>query len=138
MTPWRPTSWLSRIASHQSLRTRRARLVVDALGEAWQRSDEAALTALLVPDAAVLVDGGDAAVAVERAVGAGAVARALVRVLDAYPGATVHDAEVNGTPGLLLRVAERVCGVAAVDVRGRRVRDVWIVVNPEKLTHWNR
>lgn len=45
---------------------------------------------------------------------------------------------VNGGPGLVGRLSGRVVAIVLLAGTVGEITDVWIVVNPEKLTHWNR
>lgn len=138
MTPWRPTSWFARGIRFPGGERARAARSARALSAAWQRRDEAALSRALTGDAELLVDAGAGiAVPVRQESGGRAVASALVGLLSALPDVGFADAQVNGTPGLVLRGDGRVVGVAAVGMRGRRVARVWLVLNPDKLAHWH-
>jgi RNA polymerase sigma-70 factor (ECF subfamily) len=48
----------------------------------------------------------------------------------------VTEAEVNGRPGLVARLDGRVVAVIATEVRGGRLTDIWMVLNPDKLRAW--
>ncbi|MFI0240348.1 hypothetical protein [Streptomyces sp. NPDC016845] len=56
------------------------------------------------------------------------------------PGArtTVDAHAVNGRTGLVVRYGQRVAAVISLDIAGRHVVQVWVVVNPDKLRRWNR
>jgi RNA polymerase sigma-70 factor (ECF subfamily) len=43
---------------------------------------------------------------------------------------------VNGAPGVVLRRAAGVVAVVSLRVAGTKVAAVWIVLNPDKLGHW--
>jgi RNA polymerase sigma-70 factor (ECF subfamily) len=45
--------------------------------------------------------------------------------------------EVNALPGIVMRVDGRVVGVISLGLRGRAISAIWVVLNPDKLTHWN-
>jgi hypothetical protein len=51
------------------------------------------------------------------------------------PGVTWQIREVNGLPGIVVRVDVRVMGVFSFDFEGERIRAVYWVVNPDKLRH---
>jgi RNA polymerase sigma-70 factor, ECF subfamily len=48
-------------------------------------------------------------------------------------GARVELAEVNGQPGLIIRVADRAYRVMTIEVEAQRIRAIRIIANPEKL-----
>ncbi|MEU5870772.1 RNA polymerase sigma-70 factor [Glycomyces sp. NPDC047369] len=91
---------------------------------------------LLAPDVVALSDGGGLRQALPHpVVGADKVAR-LLAVGWWRRGArrTVEQVQVNGAPGLLVRVGGRIDGVIAVHVEHGLVRGAYHVRNPEKLT----
>ncbi|KAB2386395.1 RNA polymerase sigma factor SigJ [Actinomadura montaniterrae] len=101
---------------------------------AYERRDEAALLALLDPDATYTTDGGGHVFAARKIIaGAGRVATALLRVAVRQRFALVP-AEVNGEAALLVRNrAGRLAAVDTVEVRDGRIVAVRRVLNPEKL-----
>ncbi|HEX6481823.1 MAG TPA: RNA polymerase sigma-70 factor [Ktedonobacteraceae bacterium] len=48
-------------------------------------------------------------------------------------GARVELAQVNGQPGLIIRVADRAYRVMMIEVEAQRIRTIRIIANPEKL-----
>ena len=48
-------------------------------------------------------------------------------------GARVELAEVNGQPGLIIRVADRAYRVMTIEVEAQQIRAIRIIANPEKL-----
>jgi RNA polymerase sigma-70 factor, ECF subfamily len=48
-------------------------------------------------------------------------------------GARVELAEVNGQPGLIIRVGERAYRVMTIEVEAQQIRAIRIIANPEKL-----
>ena len=70
--------------------------------------------------------------------GRGAVSELLGRRLWAAhlePAATEQD--VNGAPGIILRSGGAVVGILSIGMRGTQIAAVWVVVNPDKLAHWD-
>ena len=67
-----------------------------------------------------------------------AVAAALAEVAAAQEDASFAVQPVNGLPGLAIRRGGRTVGIVVVALRRSRVADIWMVLNPEKLRHWNR
>ena len=126
------------------LRTRTTSLAADheraarELIVATATADAAALGRLLHPDVCATVDGGGQVPAPDAPLrGCGAVGRYLLEVLgDDDIDAVVES--VNGMPGIVLRRDGAVVGVLVLDVRASRVREAWLVANPDKLASWNR
>lgn len=48
-------------------------------------------------------------------------------------GARVELAEVNGQPGLIIRLGERAYRVMTIEVEAQQIRTIHIIANPEKL-----
>lgn len=96
------------------------------------------LVAILDPAVAMAIDSGGIVPADTRIVrGRAHVAQRVCTLLEHAP-VDFSEQEVNGQSGLVLRRAGRVCGVVSMNVRGGLVTDLWIVLNPDKLQHWNR
>lgn len=111
---------------------------VAAFKEAWQTGDAAALVAALDPAAAAVVDGGGRVSAPSGPVlGAAAVAAVFLDVHRKVPGLTVEAAAVGARPGLVARDGDgRVVAAIAADGDGRRIRRLWVMRDPAKLTTW--
>ncbi|MES9603772.1 RNA polymerase sigma factor SigJ [Actinomadura sp. NPDC048032] len=108
--------------------------VLAAFRSAYERGDEAALLALLDPDAVYTTDGGGQVFAARKVIaGAERVATVLLRV-GARNLLRLEFAEVNGRRELLVRRDGRAAGVDTVEVEGGRVTAVRRVLNPAKLT----
>lgn len=92
---------------------------------------------MLHPGVVLTVDGGGVVAAPPRALeGASTVGAYLGEaLLDAAVSARVES--VNGEPGIIACREGRVTGVLSIRVRGRLILEAWLVLNPEKLTHWN-
>jgi len=114
----------------------------DALA-AFQRAadtgDLQGLLDLLAPDVVFLGDGGGVAeAALSPVVGAGRVARLLALGLGRIDAASLHQAQVNGYPALILRVDGEVDTVVAVHVDDGLIKGLYAVRNPAKLAHLER
>jgi RNA polymerase sigma-70 factor (ECF subfamily) len=138
MTGSSPGSWLH-YPSRSSARTyARSIGAVRAIQGAWTSGDVAGLSPLLHEDAQLVVDTGGRVTAPESARGRASAVQALARVLGGPGVATTTVHSVNGSAGLALRDADsRVVGIITVAVRRRVVSRIWIVLNPDKLRHWN-
>jgi RNA polymerase sigma-70 factor (ECF subfamily) len=106
---------------------------------AAREGDLEGLELLLAPDAALHGDGGGKAAALARPLhGRNRVARTLRNWMrfGARLGAEIHEAEVNGQPGAVLRDREgRTIGVMTLDIAGGEVQAIRSIVNPDKLAH---
>jgi RNA polymerase sigma-70 factor (ECF subfamily) len=110
--------------------------IVRAFKQAWEARDIAALIALLDPDATATGDGGGLVRAELRPVeGAEQVARYLAGIAG-RPGLTILERTVNGQPGLVAQADGRTVAVYAFDVAGDRIKQIWTVLNPDKLRPW--
>ena len=110
---------------------------VRALRMSAEAVDAAAIESVLDPAVEMLTDGGGMVEANPHGVrGSVAVARRICDVLQRQP-AEISEAEINGLPGLVFRRGGAVDAVISVKVRRGRVTDIWVVLNPEKLRHWN-
>ncbi|MDM4761597.1 RNA polymerase sigma factor SigJ [Galbitalea sp. SE-J8] len=115
------------------------RSVVEAFAAACQGGDIDALLALLDPTVTARSDGGGRVrAAINPIVGADRVARFLLGLIAKEdPGrVTASFEEVNGLTGIVFRRSGTVAVVLSLDVRHDRVTDVWMVLNPDKLTAW--
>lgn len=115
-----------------------ARLVT-AFRQACEGGDLDALVAILDPEVTTVSDGGGRVRAALRpVVGADNVARLLLGILRKSPGLTADEEEVNGELGLVVRAGDHVVGTVSLGTSDGRVRNVWMILNPEKLEAWNR
>ena len=93
---------------------------------------------LLAKDVVLVSDGGGKARAVLRPIhGADHVARLLIGATRKFGVRTqiLHHAAVNGLPGSVSFVGSRVLRVIAFGIRKGRIRSLFIITNPDKLTH---
>ncbi|MEP7765444.1 hypothetical protein [Sanguibacter sp. 25GB23B1] len=102
------------------------------------RRDETEVRATLHPDITVIIDsGGRVGVSPSSVRGVEQAARLIVRVLSQVPATTASEQSVNGASGLVLRHGGRVLGVLSASIQAGRILDIWLVLNPDKLRHWN-
>jgi len=100
--------------------------------------DLPALVATLADDITVWSDGGGRVQAARKPVrGAEKAARFLLHIVadGAAHGVTFTATTVNGQPGVLIGAPDGPYGVVALDIAAGRIREIDIVVNPEKLRH---
>jgi RNA polymerase sigma-70 factor (ECF subfamily) len=93
------------------------------------------LLALLAEDVVVYSDGGGKVQAARRPVfGADRASRLLIGIArKAPPGMTADEVDINGQPGVVLRVDGTAISAMVVDVAEGRINAVRIVANPDKL-----
>jgi hypothetical protein len=138
MTPWRFPSEGPRSAKATAARTRHLHVAVQALIAACDARSIRLVKRVLHANATLLVDGGSGIPAPRRATrGAASVAAALVNTISMYPDVILTEHQVNALPGIVMRADGRVVGVISVMLRCRAISAIWIVLNPDKLTHWN-
>lgn len=120
-------------------RSKRAEVVND-FKRAWQAKDISALVRLLDPDATATADGGGLAVTFLRPIhGAVQIAQAWVELADRISENHVMlERTVNGQPGLIAQQDGRTVTVFAFDIVEDRIKNIWVVRNPEKLRSWTR
>jgi RNA polymerase sigma-70 factor (ECF subfamily) len=95
------------------------------------------LVALLSNDVVLHSDGGGKATAVPNPIyGADKVARGVVGALKKFVPKDVvrRMAEINGAPGLVSYVDGKPFSVVTLDASNGRIRAIYVVTNPEKLT----
>jgi len=115
----------------------------DALG-AFQRAIETgdlqSLVDVLAPDVVMLSDGGGVKEALQRPItGAHRVARLLGLGLPRIAGeVSVEPEQINGGPALIIRIDGEIDSVVAVRIDDGLVTGLYIVRNPEKLSHVQR
>jgi RNA polymerase sigma factor (sigma-70 family) len=112
--------------------------IVRAFKRAWEAKDIDALIGLLDPDATAIADTGGLAIAFLHPIEGGEqIARAWVELASRLPGGLMLlERTVNGQPGLVARQDGVTATVFAFDVAGDRIKQIWVVRNPEKLRLW--
>lgn len=111
--------------------------VVRAFVAAAAGGDLAALTKLLDPSVVLRSDGGGVVSAARNPViGPAHVARFLLGIVRKRPTWAVAERVTADGLALTLAEDEEVRAVVNLRVAGGLVTDVWMVVNPEKLTGW--
>lgn len=113
------------------------RRLVDELISAVARGDLQAALERLAPDVVLVTDGGATRPAARRPlVGAARVATFLVTFARrSYAHARVVPALINGDPGIITYVGDRIDFVAAFDIANGAIAAIWLVRNPDKLDH---
>ncbi|MEU6040288.1 RNA polymerase sigma-70 factor [Actinomadura sp. NPDC047616] len=113
------------------------RAALHAFQRAVQTGDLQSLLDILAPDVVALSDGGGVKHALLRpVVGAEKVARLLASGWNKHGvKRSVEPIQVNGSPGLLVRLNGEIDGVLAVRVDNGYIAGLYHVRNPEKLSH---
>ncbi|GAA2324214.1 RNA polymerase sigma factor SigJ [Streptomyces kunmingensis] len=113
------------------------RQIVSAFRAACETGDLGTLVELLDPGVESRSDGGGKVRAALRPVlGRDKVSRLVLGLLRKEPGVELVEDEVNGAPGLAVRIAGTTVAVLSLGVRDGLVTDLWLVVNPDKLHAW--
>jgi RNA polymerase sigma-70 factor (ECF subfamily) len=109
--------------------------LADRFFQACATGDLAGLEALLARDVTLYSDGGGRVLSARNPIyGADHVARFLLGVLKKPPpGFRTEKAWINGQPGAVNYVGDRVFNTLALDVDDGRICGIYIVANPEKL-----
>jgi len=115
----------------------RARRVVERFMQASETGEVGDLLALLTDDATIYSDGGGRVSAAAKPVrGAQQASKFLVGIRPRLPAnTTLRYVQINGRPGVLMSSGENLYNAVCFDVEGERVRNIYIVRNPEKLKH---
>ncbi|MGY1750932.1 RNA polymerase sigma factor SigJ [Modestobacter sp. SYSU DS0511] len=112
--------------------------VVRAFAAACAGGDLTALVAVLDPQVTLRSDGGGVVRAARNPVrGADHVARFLLGLLAKNPDVALEEVTTGDGVGWLWRDSDAVRGLLTLGVAGDRATDVWIVMNPAKLTRWS-
>ncbi|MFJ8082467.1 RNA polymerase sigma-70 factor [Streptomyces sp. NPDC096205] len=116
------------------------RAVIQAFQRAVETGDLQRLLDILAPDVVALSDGGGVRRAMLRPIlGADRVARLLATGWYRRDAArSLEPVQVNGSPGLLVRLDGELHGVLALRIDHGRVSGLYHVRNPEKLSYVDR
>ncbi|MZD07677.1 sigma-70 family RNA polymerase sigma factor [Streptomyces sp. SID5785] len=111
--------------------------VIKEFKKACETGELDELIGLLDPRVTTRADGGGhVRAALHPLHGAEKTARYLVGSLRKRSELTVELGTAARRPALVCRAEGRVVAVVSLHVVGRRITDVWVVMNPEKLTNW--
>lgn len=111
--------------------------VLRAFTAAAAGGDLSALIALLAPDAELRSDGGGVVSAARNVVaGADRVARFVLGIMAKQAGARFEEQALPDGLGYGFGEDDALRGIVSVRVVDGRIADVWIVMNPAKLTAW--
>jgi RNA polymerase sigma-70 factor (ECF subfamily) len=115
-----------------------SRQVAERFASACADGDLAGLVAVLDPDVTGEFDSGGRIPGAPHStlVGASLVALTLIHTLSGA-GATFAVQDVNGQPGVVIELHDRVMAVITIETDGKTVHVIRAVGNPDKLTHLN-
>jgi RNA polymerase sigma factor (sigma-70 family) len=117
--------------------TARQASIVRDFKQAWDAKNITRLIGLLDPNATITTDSGGLVPAVLQPVEGGEqIAHAFVDFALRAPDLTLTESTINGQPGLIAQRDGRTVAVLAVGVSDDRIKDIWIVLNPQKLQSW--
>jgi len=120
-----------------SITAQEHRQVVTAFRGAFETGDLHTLISLLDPNVASRSDGrGKVRAALHPVVGRDKVAHLLLGLMRKEPGVELVEEDVNGAPGVSVRIAGSTVAVLALDMHDGLITDLWMVVNPDKLHIW--
>jgi RNA polymerase sigma-70 factor, ECF subfamily len=106
------------------------------LAAGCESGDIAILQTLLTTDCQLIADGGGKIRApIQPVRGSEASARFLSTLLSAQPGIAIAVGAVNGHAALLISQAGRTVATVTATVAARKIAEVWIVLNPDKLRY---
>lgn len=118
-------------------RTREHDEVIVAFAAACADGDLAPLMAMLDPSVTLRADGGGIVNSARRPVlGASNVARFMIGMLQKRPSLVMDQQRTGDGIALVMRDQGHPRGVMNIKVRGGLVTDVWLQVNPAKLSAW--
>lgn len=131
-------SWLRNKRRSEPRNTRRLLAILEELRETLSAGHARTVERVLHPRVTLVVDSGGLTQAPTEAIcDRKAVAFTLLALLGP---ATVTDAAVvsaNATPALAFARKGQVIGILTVRAKRDLASDVWVVINPDKLRHWN-
>ena len=112
--------------------------LLDRFLQATRTGDMDGLVALLARDVVLHSDGGGKAVALSKPIkGSENVARGILRSMEkTVPKELVgHVAEINGKRAVIGYLHGKAFSVVSVNIRKGKIKDVFVVTNPDKLAH---
>lgn len=111
--------------------------VVRAFAAACESGDMAALAQILDPSVVLRSDGGGRVSAALRPVaGLEHVTRLLMGLRTKFPEASVGLVDTAGALGVTMNLDGSVAGIMTCAVSPAGITEIWIMRNPDKLTHW--
>ncbi len=134
---WQARHALSANRQQDSPKVKQHSHIVHQFLDAYKRGDMESLLSLFAHDVALYTDGGGKARAARKPLyGAFKAARFLLAVKPKAPEMfEYHLAHINGQPGIIKYQQGAPFSVWAFDIAEQKIREVNVIVNPEKLRH---
>lgn len=113
--------------------------IIKEFKQAWEAADIESLVALLAPDATLVSDGGGhVRTVLEPINGADQIVRFMTHLERQFRNLTITLMErtVNDRLGLIAQQDGVTVSVYAFEVVGDRIKQIWVVRNPDKLHPW--
>jgi RNA polymerase sigma-70 factor (ECF subfamily) len=132
---WQARHALSVNRQHDSPQVKQHSLIVHQFLDAYERGDMESLLSVFAHDVALYTDGGGKAKAARKPLyGAKKAARFLLAVKPKAQETFVYClAHINGQPGIIKYQKEAPFSVWAFDIAEQKIREINVIVNPEKL-----
>ncbi|SHE10729.1 RNA polymerase sigma factor SigJ [Chlamydia abortus] len=112
----------------------------ERFAEALTTGNIGLLIELLSSDTVLYTDGGGKVKAALRPIkGSEKIIRYFIGIKDEIPAGTRYEtSEINGMPGIRLVVGEMIFAVITFHYLRDQLSDLFVVMNPDKLSHFNR
>jgi RNA polymerase sigma factor (sigma-70 family) len=113
---------------------------VAAFKAAWETGDVAGLVEQLDSDATATIDGGGRVNAAPFPLsGVEQIMRFFLDVYGRQSDLVIRETVISGAPGLVTQDAGgNTLATVSFALRARRISDIWVMRNPDKLTTWSR
>jgi len=135
---WQARHALSGNRQQDGPRSSQHSLIVQRFLDAYEHGDIESLLSVLADDVALYTDGGGKAKAARKPLyGAFKAARFLLAVKHKVSELIVYRrlARINGQPGIISYQQEVPYSVMVFDIAEQKIREVNVIVNPDKLRH---
>ncbi|MDX7998036.1 RNA polymerase sigma factor SigJ [Xenorhabdus sp. Reich] len=114
------------------------RRVNSAFRAAWLTGNIRELVTILDERACAITDsGGLTSAATEPLYGRDAIINFFLSAFERQHNLQIEEEYVNGEPGLVGKVAGHTVTVISTYIKEGRIKDIWVMRNPEKLTVWH-
>ena len=134
---WQARHALSGNRQHDGPFSEQHSLIVHRFLDAYEHGDMASLLSVLTDDVTLYTDGGGKVKAARKPLyGAFKAARFLLAVKHKVPELLVSRfARINGQSGIIRYQQEAPFSVMVFDIAEQKIREVNVIVNPDKLRH---
>ncbi|OTA18550.1 RNA polymerase factor sigma-70 [Xenorhabdus vietnamensis] len=123
---------------HSAHSSEEHRRVNNAFRVAWLTGNIKELVAVLDERVCAITDGGGlASAATEPLYGRDAIINFFLSAFERQHNLQIEEQLVNGESGLVGKVAGHTVTVISTYIKEGRIKDIWVMRNPEKLTVWH-